>query len=273
MAHLFTYNYPFHQSILNLKPAALALTLILVLMPYSSLTLARRMALMKALATKARRAKALSRPKTTSGLAKPYGYGLAPRRTKAEVKFFDSAFPATAIPAGPASIIDPTVVAEIQNGTGPQARIGRKIKITKIDFSFTIVLNGGTAAQNTDCVRYDIWLDKQANGAAPAPGNLYTALAGVPGTTQMPNLFNERRFVRLYSDVHQFNMQNTSGVGQSNVGRKVEGSIYPQILVEYDDSTGAITDLTSNNVLQAWGSDGGFCFITANFIRVHYVDA
>lgn len=243
-------------------------------MPYSSLTLARRLALMKALATKARRARsAMARPKTTSGLAKPYGYGLAPRRTKAEVKFFDSAFPATAIPAGPASLIDSTVVAEIVNGTGPQSRIGRKIKVTKVDFSFTIIANGATIGTNTDCVRYDIWLDKQANGAAPAPGNLYTALAGVVGTTQMPNLFNERRFVRLYSNVYQFNVQNTSGVGQSNVGHKVEGSIYPNVIIEYDDTTGTITDLTSNNIFQCWGSDSGFCVTNANFIRVHFVDA
>lgn len=243
-------------------------------MPYSSLTLARRMALMKALAAKARRAKALARPKTTSGLAKPYGYGLAPRRTKAEIKFFDSAFPSTAIPAGPASLIDSTVVAEIVNGTGPQSRIGRKIKVTKVDFSFTVVSNGATMLLNTDCVRYDIWLDKQSNGAAPAPGNLYTALAGVPGTTQMPNLFNERRFVRLYSNVYQFNSGTANALGvQANVGHKIEGSIYPNVIIEYDDTVGNITDLTSNNIFQCWGSDSGFCVTSANFIRVHFVDA
>lgn len=202
---------------------------------------------------------AMARPKTTSGLAKPYGYGLAPRRTKAEIKFFDSAFPSTAIPAGPASLIDSTVVAEIINGTGPQSRIGRKIKVTKVDFSFTIVSNGVAMGANTDCVRYDIWLDKQSNGAVPAPGNLYTALGGAPGTTQMPNLFNERRFVRLYSNVYQFTSQNTTGAGAvCNVGHKVEGSIYPNAIIEYDDTTGNITDLTSNNLFQCWGSDSGF---------------
>lgn len=241
-------------------------------MPYSSLTLARRMALMKALAAKARRAKAMGRPKTTSGLAKPYGYGLAPRKTKAEIKFADSAFPSTAIPAGPASLIDSTIVAQIVNGTGPSDRIGRKIKVTKIDFSFTVVLNGAAALLNTDCVRYDIWLDKQSNGAAPAPGNLYTALA-TPGTTQMPNLFNERRFARLYSNVYQFNPASSLGVATANVGHKVEGSIYPNVIIEYDDTTGNITDLTSNNLFQCWGSDSGFCVTNANFIRVHFVDA
>lgn len=233
------------------------------------------MALLKALASKTRAYKrsAMARPKTTSGLAKPYGYGLAPRKTRAEIKFFDSAFPSTAIPAGPASLIDSTVVAEIQNGTGPQDRIGRKIKVTKVDFSFTISAVGAIIGANTDCVRYDIWLDKQSNGAAPGPGDIYTALAGPPGTTQMPNLFNERRFTRLYSNVYQFNTQNSVGGAVSNMGHKVEGSIYPNVIIEYDATTGNITDLTSNNLFQCWGSDSGLLVTQANFVRVHFVDA
>lgn len=241
-----------------------------------ALTYARRMALLKALASKTRSYKrsSMARPKVTSGLAKPYGYGIAPRKTRAEIKFFDSAFPSTAIPAGPASLIDSTVVAQVVNGTGPQDRIGRKIKVTKIDFSFTIVSNGAAIGANSDCVRYDIWMDKQCNGAAPGPAELYTTLAGVVGTTQMPNLFNERRFVRLYSNVHQFTTQNTTGAGViCNVGHKIEGSIYPNVIVEYDATTGNITDLTSNNFFQCWGSDSGFCVTNANFVRIHFVDA
>jgi len=190
----------------------------------------------------------------------------------AEIKFFDTVFPAAGIPAGPASLIDSTVVAEIVNGTGPSDRIGRRIKVVKVDYSYALQLVG--ASGNNDCARYDIWLDRQCNGIAPAPGALYTSAATL-GTNQMPNLFNEKRFKRLYTKTHLFNTMNSIGAGGvgSNVGMKFEGSFRPNCVIEYDDTTGNITDLTSNNIFQCWSSDSGLCVIQSNFVRIHYVDA
>lgn len=221
----------------------------------------------------ARRAPA---PKYARATRKSVGYAAAPKPPVAqEVKFFDSVFPQTTVPAGPASLIDSTLVAEIQNGTGPQSRIGRKIKVIKIDYSLTVILNGATSGASTDAMRYDIWLDKQCNGVAPGPAELYTALAGTPGTTQMPNLFNEKRFKRVYTKVLQFNpMGGVTATNQAgNVGFKFEGSVRPNCIIEYDASTGNITDLTSNNLFQCWSADSGFIVTQASFTRVHYVDA
>lgn len=212
--------------------------------------------------------------KPRRSMTKAVGYAKSTVYPAAEVKFFDSVFPSTAIPAGPASVIDSTVVAEIVNGTGPQERIGRKIKVVKVDYSFSLVLNGLAAGTATDAVRYDIWLDRQCNGLAPAPGELYTG-APTLGTNQMPNLFNEKRFKRLYTKTHQFNTQNSAGAGgvPCNTGMKIEGSFRPNCVIEYDATTGIITDLTSNNIFQCWSSDAGLCVIGSNFVRVHYTDA
>lgn len=219
----------------------------------------------------ARRAPA---PKYARATRKSVGYAAAPKPPVAqEVKFFDSTFPQTVIPAGPASLIDSTLVAEIQNGTGPQDRIGRKIKIIKIDFSLTILVSGASVANNTEAIRYDIWLDKQCNGVAPGPADLYTQIVTAQGTCQMPNLFNEKRFKRLYSHTVQMNTQNTNGGAPCTLGHKFEGTIRPNCIVEFDASTGNITDLTSNNIFQCWSTDNGLGITQNTFTRVHYVDA
>lgn len=191
-----------------------------------------------------------------------------------EIKFFDTVYGLAGIPAGPATNIDSTIV-NVVNGTGPSDRVGRKIKVTQIDYSFTVYLNGGAVGINTDAFRFDIFLDKQCNGAAPTALDLYTAVAGVPGTCQFLNILNEKRFKRLFTTCKQMNI--LSGIAavntSSNVGVKVEGSIYPNCIIEYDASAGLVTDITSNNIVTAWGSDLGFCVAAATSTRVHYTDA
>lgn len=224
----------------------------------------------------AKRTPGPKRPRSSPYTAsKSVGYAVAPKPPAGqEVKFFDTVFPSAAIPAGPASLIDSTLVAEIVNGTGPSDRIGRKIKVLKVDYSYTLQLVGATAIIASDAVRYDIWLDKQCNGFAPAPAELYTTAATL-GTSQYPNLFNEKRFKRLYTRTRQMNSQNAVGAASAcaNFGMKVEGSFRPNVIIEYDASTGNITDLTSNNIFQCWSSDAAACVIAGNFVRIHYVDA
>lgn len=211
--------------------------------------------------------------RTYAKTGRSIGYaGSGSRAAPAEIKFYDSTFGTVGVPAGPASIIDPTVVSGIVNGTGPSDRIGRRIKVVKVDYSFSIILNGAAALLNSDAVRYDMWLDRQCNGLAPTPAELYTAAATL-GTTQFPNLFNEKRFKRMYTHVHQFNPASAIGAASANVGMKIEGSFSPNVVIEYDASTGAVGDLTSNNIFQCWSSDSGFCVVNTGFTRVHYVDA
>lgn len=231
---------------------------------------------MKALRAKYRASKRPSTAVSKSG-GKAVGYykGGAVSSAPVEVKFKSTAFPAAGIPAGVASLIDPTLVAEIVNGTGPSDRIGRRIKIVKIDYSYSLTLNGIAATFNTDAVRYDIWLDRQSNGLVPGQFDLYEDLTalGVPGTCMLPNLFNEKRFKRLYTKVQQVNTMNFSGAQVCNAGIKFEGSIYPNVVIEFDASTGNLTDLTSANILQCWSSDNGFFSVRTCVTRVHYTDA
>lgn len=244
-------------------------------MPSFSLSLARRMALMKALRAKYRAYKKPSMALAKTGKAVGYYKGGSVPSAPVEVKFKSTAFPAAAIPAGVATLIDSTIVADIVNGTGPSDRIGRRIKIVKIDYSYSLTFNRAAATFNTDAVRYDIWLDKQSNGIGPGQYDLYEDLsaARVPGTCMLPNLYNEKRFRRLYTKVQQVNSQNFSGAQVCNVGVKFEGSIYPNVVIEYDATTGNIADLTSNNILQCWSSDSGLFSVRTCVTRVHYTDA
>lgn len=190
-----------------------------------------------------------------------------------EVKFFDSVFPAASVPAGPASLIDSTIVNMV-NGVGPSDRIGRKVKITRIDYSLSVLLAANVSGINTEAFRFDIWLDRQANGAAPGPTDLYASTAGIPGTCQFVNILNEKRFKRLHTHVQAINLLTGVGVSNpgANVGYKLEGSIYPKTTLEYDASTGNVTDLTSANIFTAWSSDNGYAYCNAVGTRVHYTD-
>lgn len=191
-----------------------------------------------------------------------------------EVKFYDQVLAAVGLPAGPASIIDSSICAGIINGSGPQNRVGRKIKVVQIDYSVNVTLNGTPAGANAEIVQFDIFKDKQCNGTAAAPADLYTASAA-PGTCQMLVPFTEKRFSRLYTKSLIMNQTNSQSAANtpSNVATKFEGSIRPNCVVEYQASTGGIADIVTNNLFLAWSSDAGQAIISGVFTRVHYVDA
>lgn len=218
--------------------------------------------------SKAKASKA-KRPRTSSLI--PYVY---PPRYTPEVKFFDSVFAAATIPAGAASLIDASML-EIVNGSGPSARLGRKIRVVRVDYSFSIVLVGSAAILNPDAYRFDIWLDKQCNGTAATAGDLYMNAGGVPGTCQFRNLSNEKRFKRLVTVTRELNGQTGVAVSNAlaNVGHKYDGTIYPKLEIEYEASTGAIADITSNNLFYSWSSDNGTIYCFAVNTRVYFVDA
>ena len=212
------------------------------------------------------------RSRTSTGVTKR-----APRATAGlpvEVKFYDQALAAVGLPAGPASVIDSSICAGIINGSGPQNRVGRKIKVVQIDYSVNVTLNGTPSGPSVDIVQFDIFKDKQCNGAAATPAELYTA-AATPGTCQMLNPFNEKRFSRIYTKSVLLNQTNSNGAANtpSNVALKFEGSIRPNCIVEYQASTAGVADVTTNNLFLAWSSDSGLSIISGVLTRVHYVDA
>ena len=202
----------------------------------------------------------------------------ASRKTKAvrmvpykpEMKFYDTGNAAGAIPAGPASVIVSSINLVV-NGAGPSARIGRKIRVHKIEYAVSLLCNFA-APLATDTVQFDLWLDRSANGTAPTPVQLYTA-ALVPGTNQYPNLFNEERFKRLHTEEHIFQPQPSIGAASAQALYKMEGVVKCNYTIEFTGSTGAVADIASNNLVPVYSSDNGYCALNAAFYRIHYTDA
>lgn len=183
-----------------------------------------------------------------------------------EVKFYDSAvIPTTAINVK-TLVSDPTCLSGITQGTGNGQRTGRKIKVIGVVLRVGIV--------NTYCTPYtlDLVRDKQSNGAVPANTTVYT------GTQwdSLPNPLFEDRFQYL-KRVENLNFSQAQGAGlgagTSTVG--ISFSKKCRFEVEYNASTGAVTDLSSDNLLVWLSSTGSLTNAAdaAGVLRVLYTDA
>ncbi len=148
-----------------------------------------------------------------------------------------------------------TVTASINliaQGTTESERDGRKCTISKINWSYNIVLpelDAVATPANGDTVRVIMFLDKQANGAA-------ATTADVLETTDyqsFKNLSNSSRFLTMYDKVHTINYRTlaSDGAGVVSSGKvTMNGSFYKQcsIPLEFSAATGAITEIRSNNL-------------------------
>jgi len=188
-----------------------------------------------------------------------------------ELKFFDVTVDDAVIASG--GFIHPTVV-NIPQGITESTRVGRKICVTNINWHFRAALVGITAATsppNGDIVRVVIYLDKQCNGAA-------AGVADILENTHFQsfnNLVNKGRFRILMDRTYDLNYLAGSGItsSQDYCAVQINDSFFKRcsIPVEYSATTGAITEIRSNNI--------GIMLITeqgkANFesvVRIRYAD-
>lgn len=166
-----------------------------------------------------------------------------------EKKFFDSELTTTTVTS--AGVILSPSINLISAGTGESQRIGRKCKVTSIHLKGSIVFNDVTDANTTsDIVRVILYLDKQCNGATAAVADILD-LGQTTDVYAFRNLQNSSRFRVLYDK--SYSMQSPSGAfngttvtyGEDLKGLKI--NVDCMHLLEFDASTSAITDLTSNN--------------------------
>jgi len=83
----------------------------------------------------------------------------------------------------------------IQNGTGPDERIGRSVSLHDMNVNYRIATNGNALYS---LVRVMIIYDKQTNGALPA----ITDIVASTGTVTQFNANNRSRFMILYDRSH-----------------------------------------------------------------------
>lgn len=162
-----------------------------------------------------------------------------------EVKFHDTTFVITALPGG---IILPSV-CEVAQGVGSNERIGRKIVVSKVQLYFqSLLLLTQNPSQAWDQVRFVIYQDKQTNGAAAVPGQLYEAV----DPFAFRNLRFTDRFRILYDQRISINLTAASGTqGTDTFGSHVEVGQFSKdvnIPVEFSNPAGLLTAIASNNV-------------------------
>lgn len=158
-----------------------------------------------------------------------------------ELKFFDTAV---------SFLVDTTLEvpatgqwALIPQGDTQSTRDGRQAVIKSVHFRGIIA---GTSTSLQSVVNFWVVQDKQANGAAAAVADVFTSTVGI---SAMHNLNNNKRFKILHKGVVA---PQTVGAAQTATGQNwawpIEFFIPCNILMDWDSTTGAITEIRSNNI-------------------------
>jgi len=168
-----------------------------------------------------------------------------------ELKFFDTSYSGTIDATGEVAPGGGTATSPnlIPQGVTESTRVGRKCVIRKISlqgFFWSGTLTGAAAAPNV--FKLALVLDTQANGA-------YPAFSDVQGATvnSFNNLANSQRFRVL--KIWKKNLQ-TPGIQVAGTPTYIAGMPIPfkwnhkcNIPLEFSSTTGAITEIRSNNLL------------------------
>ncbi len=187
-----------------------------------------------------------------------------------ELKFFD-----IDVDDGVVSVTGDIIdsVNELAQGTQEQQRIGRNCVITNIGWRFRVSLPSSTAKNLTsDVVRVIMYLDKQCNGAtATVTGILESA-----NYQSFNNLSNKSRFRTLSDMTYDLVARSGAGNGTANdFGEDViSGSFFKKVNIplEFDGTTGAITEIRSNNIGILFISQGGVASFDSK-LRLRFSDS
>lgn len=190
-------------------------------------------------------------------------------RPRGEIKYWDVVHSNYAIDTTPEVV---TSLNLIPQGTTDQTRIGNKIRIVKIHFKGSITWSATNDIRFGE-VRLVLVLDTQANGANPAWADIFDSSG--QAVDQFRNIDNSERFkvlkefkkrpVSFMYDTVNANVHATMTILKFN--KKCD------IPIHYSSTTGAITEVRSNNlVLLAVSNNGDDThFLNGNW-RIRYSD-
>ncbi len=163
-----------------------------------------------------------------------------------EKKWFDSDFDEAVVATTAEISLSKNLIAQ---GTGESNRIGRKCTVKAINLRYEITLPATTVATTGDIVRVILVLDKQANGV------MFTGSTVLQTNTEYMSyrgLDNSNRVVVLMDRYHVINHKSAAG-DATGVDTNTETAFYKfhkkvNIPLEFSDTTGAITEIRSNNI-------------------------
>jgi len=186
----------------------------------------------------------------------------------AEMKFFDTATSFTIDATGEVPATGQLNL--IPQGVTESTRVGRKCVLKSIQGRWDILYVPSSGATAVTTYAIYLVLDKQANGAAAAMTDVFTSTAA---TQALHNLSNSQRFVVLKKWVRK--MVSPAGVttAYNNVIDHIDWYKRCNIPLEFSSTTGAITELRSNNVFLMAGANNTDDAITVSGnVRVRFSD-
>ncbi len=182
----------------------------------------------------------------TPGVSRTVGYYGRYSGADREVKFFDLDINDAAIAAG-GTIVEDSVVG-IAQGNTEQNRDGRKCTVVGIGWRWDLALAGQSNTGSTDTCRVILYLDKQCNGTAAT----VTQILESNDYQSFNNLANKSRFQTLMDRTYDIRVPAAMGDGTTNdaAANSWADSFYKKVNIplEFDSTTGAITELRSNNI-------------------------
>ena len=184
-----------------------------------------------------------------------------------ELKFLDTDLSAGSVTSSGEIVPNTGSINVISQGVGESQRVGRKAQIKYIGCRYNCFLDSGTIATAThDTCRILLFWDKQANGTAASVTDILES-----GNYQsFNNLSNKGRFVILADRVHSLVSKSaTSSFGEDTVNGQLHLKV--DIPVEFNSTTGAMSEIRSNNLGFLVISAGGHCEWTAK-VRIRYCD-
>lgn len=194
-----------------------------------------------------------------------------------ELKFFDTTFQVNPVSTSWLNTVG-VGLNMVRQGSDANQRIGRCIYIKSL-FAKGIVEVSGIQSSTAETgagniFRIAIVLDTQCNGSAPVAGDIWQTGSGEP-INDFRNLEKSSRFRILYDKLKIVN-QDIGGTGTTDAitaNRVMPFKISKKmnLKVEFDDSTGAIGDLTTNN-LYLWVArlGGGAAALMKCKVRIRY---
>ncbi len=185
------------------------------------------------------------------------GYYGRYRGNRQEYKFHDIDLVDTAVAQGGTILVSQNLIAQ---GTTESERIGRKCTIRRIGWRYNFELLAQTdPIKGADVVRLIMYVDKQCNGAAAA----VTDVLEFNDYQSFYNMSNQNRF-RILMD-RTISMNSSAGGGNGTTldifSHGVHGTFYKtcSIPIEFDSTTGALTEIRSNNIGVLIMSRDGSC--------------
>jgi len=166
-----------------------------------------------------------------------------------EKKYFDTIGTAGSIASAGSFSLSLNLIPQ---GTTKNTRIGNKCTITNINIHGQLTLLTQAADSVVgDKVRMIIFVDKQCNGAAVAAASdlIQTMPAASTDINSFRNMDNVNRFVILKDKTVSLNQTTQSAsLGSNVVTREIKFNKKCSIPLEFSSTTGAITEVRSNNI-------------------------